>query len=138
MFWPWLCYFFLIVYVPQLHCLFLLYYRWIPREQILGGEARAKVPEQFVVQSNENANPPTFFLPLETIIQVSLFDMPSFLLTRLFSSFSIGSHQLTDFSVIFLLTYILPFWNVYGYVVWRCGLNLNLSYKSDNAAYFDT
>lgn len=44
---------------------------WIPREQILGGEARAKVPAEFVVQRNENANPPTFFLPLQSIIQVS-------------------------------------------------------------------
>lgn len=43
---------------------------WIPREQILGGEARAKVPDEFVVQRNENANPPTFFLPLQSIIQV--------------------------------------------------------------------
>ncbi|XP_067934654.1 mannosyl-oligosaccharide glucosidase-like [Watersipora subatra] len=42
---------------------------WIPREQILGEEARAKVPEQFVVQRNENANPPTFFLPLETMVE---------------------------------------------------------------------
>ncbi|KAK6185793.1 hypothetical protein SNE40_007946 [Patella caerulea] len=41
---------------------------WIPREQILGEEARAKVPAQFVVQQNRNANPPTFFLPLQKII----------------------------------------------------------------------
>lgn len=41
---------------------------WIPREQILGSEALAKVPEQFVTQRNTNANPPTFFLTLKTIL----------------------------------------------------------------------
>ena len=41
---------------------------WIPREQILGDEARAKVPAEFVVQRNKNANPPTFFLPLQRLI----------------------------------------------------------------------
>ncbi|CAH0553767.1 unnamed protein product [Brassicogethes aeneus] len=42
---------------------------WIPREQILGVESLAKVPEQFVVQRNTNANPPTFFLTLRHIIE---------------------------------------------------------------------
>lgn len=41
---------------------------WIPREQILGAEALAKVPEEFVTQINSNANPPTFFLTLNYII----------------------------------------------------------------------
>lgn len=41
---------------------------WIPREQILGIEALAKVPEEFVTQRNTNANPPTFFLTLKMIL----------------------------------------------------------------------
>lgn len=41
---------------------------WIPREQILGAEALAKVPEEFVTQRNSNANPPTFFLTLKSIL----------------------------------------------------------------------
>lgn len=41
---------------------------WIPREQILGVEALAKVPEEFVTQRNTNANPPTFFLTLQYIL----------------------------------------------------------------------
>lgn len=39
------------------------------REQILGDEARAKVPAEFVVQNNQNANPPTLFLPLQLIVK---------------------------------------------------------------------
>lgn len=42
---------------------------WIPREQILGSEARSKVPAEFVVQHDTNANPPTFFLPLQSILR---------------------------------------------------------------------
>ena len=41
---------------------------WIPREQILGDEARTKVPPEFVVQHNENANPPTLILPIKYMI----------------------------------------------------------------------
>ncbi|XP_078485384.1 mannosyl-oligosaccharide glucosidase-like [Ciona intestinalis] len=42
---------------------------WIPREQILGEEARSKVPAEFVVQQNKNANPPTLFLAIESILK---------------------------------------------------------------------
>ncbi|KAM9329267.1 mannosyl-oligosaccharide glucosidase [Gastrophryne carolinensis] len=41
---------------------------WIPREQILGPEARSKVPAEFVVQFDENANPPTLFLALHQLL----------------------------------------------------------------------
>ncbi|XP_017891521.1 mannosyl-oligosaccharide glucosidase GCS1 isoform X2 [Ceratina calcarata] len=42
---------------------------WIPREMILGQEALAKVPEEFVTQMNTNANPPTFYLTLHFILR---------------------------------------------------------------------
>ena len=35
---------------------------WIPREVILGDEARSKVPEEFQVQNPNIANPPTLLL----------------------------------------------------------------------------
>ncbi|KAH7297342.1 hypothetical protein KP509_26G066000 [Ceratopteris richardii] len=38
---------------------------WIPREQLLGEEARNKVPQEFVLQHTNNANPPTLFLPIQ-------------------------------------------------------------------------
>ena len=41
---------------------------WIPREVILGDEARAKVPVEFWIQNNQFANPPTLFLPLFHVI----------------------------------------------------------------------
>lgn len=41
---------------------------WIGREQILGDEARSKVPEEFRVQYPHYANPPTLFLVLDTLI----------------------------------------------------------------------
>ncbi|KAI9802800.1 MAG: Processing alpha glucosidase I [Piccolia ochrophora] len=41
---------------------------WIGREQILGPEARSKVPSEFQVQYPHYANPPTLFLVLEAFI----------------------------------------------------------------------
>ena len=41
---------------------------WIGREQILGDEARSKVPKEFQVQYPHYANPPTLFLTLEALL----------------------------------------------------------------------
>jgi mannosyl-oligosaccharide glucosidase len=41
---------------------------WIAREQILGAEARSKVPQEFQVQYPHYANPPTLYLVLESLI----------------------------------------------------------------------
>lgn len=41
---------------------------WIAREQILGPEARSKVPPEFQVQYPHYANPPTLFLVMEDFI----------------------------------------------------------------------
>lgn len=38
---------------------------WIAREQILGEEARSRVPEEFVTQFPHHANPPTLFLLID-------------------------------------------------------------------------
>ena len=41
---------------------------WIGREQILGAEARSKVPQEFQIQYPHYANPPTLFLVFESLI----------------------------------------------------------------------
>lgn len=41
---------------------------WIPREQILGAEAIAKVPEWALAQHPTHANPPTFLLAIESLL----------------------------------------------------------------------
>ena len=41
---------------------------WIPREQILDVEARARVPDEFVIQRAQNANPPTLLLTLHSMM----------------------------------------------------------------------
>jgi len=41
---------------------------WIGREQILGAEARSKVPAEFQTQYPHYANPPTLFFILDTLI----------------------------------------------------------------------
>ncbi|KAH3674956.1 hypothetical protein WICPIJ_009401 [Wickerhamomyces pijperi] len=42
---------------------------WIAREQILGEEARSKVPTEFQVQSPKIANPPTLMLVFESLLK---------------------------------------------------------------------
>lgn len=49
---------------------------WIGREQILGNEARSKVPIEFQVQYPHYANPPTLFLVLEVLIDKLHDDSP--------------------------------------------------------------
>ena len=41
---------------------------WIPREQILGKESRARVPDAFVAQDTHAANPPSILLSLEQML----------------------------------------------------------------------
>lgn len=41
---------------------------WIAREQILGPEARSKVPQEFQVQYPHYANPPTLFMILDAFV----------------------------------------------------------------------
>lgn len=42
---------------------------WIPREQILGSEARSRVPHEFQPQHRDHANPPAFFLTFDKLIR---------------------------------------------------------------------
>lgn len=42
---------------------------WVAREQILGPEARSRVPPEFQVQFQNYANPPTLVLPLLSLIR---------------------------------------------------------------------
>ena len=42
---------------------------WIAREQILGQEARSKVPPEFLTQYNHYANPPTLFFVIQTFLE---------------------------------------------------------------------
>ena len=42
---------------------------WIPREQILGSEARSRVPPEFQPQHRDHANPPAFFLSIDKLLR---------------------------------------------------------------------
>lgn len=43
---------------------------WIGREQILGDEARSKVPEGYIVQNPNYSNPPASLLPIEMLTNI--------------------------------------------------------------------
>eukprot|EP01083_Nonionella_stella_P004423 12790_1 len=42
---------------------------WIAREQIIGDEARSRVPQEFQIQRPHIANPPTMFLAIEALLK---------------------------------------------------------------------
>ena len=52
---------------------------WIAREQILGMEARSRVPDEFIIQDPAIGNPPTLFLPLAEIAAQNDSDAQAFL-----------------------------------------------------------
>lgn len=43
---------------------------WIPREIVIDTESIARQPQGFVVQHSDNANPPTFFFTLESMLAI--------------------------------------------------------------------
>lgn len=43
---------------------------WLAREQILGDEARSRVPSEFVVQSDSIVNPPTLMLAFTQLLEI--------------------------------------------------------------------
>lgn len=47
---------------------------WMAREQIRGSEAESQVPAKFIIQNKLIANPPTFILPLENILNYYKFN----------------------------------------------------------------
>ena len=48
---------------------------WIPREQIRGEEAESYVPDEFIVQSADVANPPSLFLVYDSLLsRITEFD----------------------------------------------------------------
>ncbi|XP_063720487.1 mannosyl-oligosaccharide glucosidase-like [Symsagittifera roscoffensis] len=55
---------------------------WIPREQILGSEALARVPREFIVQHTSNANPPSFLLTVDYMLDRDL--IPDHFLRKLY------------------------------------------------------
>lgn len=49
---------------------------WIAREQILGSEARSKVPPEFQTQYQLYANPPTMFLVIDMFVDMAFGSVP--------------------------------------------------------------
>lgn len=65
------------MFVGFKHCMIVCFFLFT------GIEALAKVPEEFVIQKNTNANPPTFFLTLEYILRHHKAELTSERLTNL-------------------------------------------------------
>jgi mannosyl-oligosaccharide glucosidase len=56
---------------------------WIPREQILGGEARTRIPSEFLAQHPTHANPPSFILQIQNFASAASTDEDFNFLERL-------------------------------------------------------
>ena len=67
------------------------------REQILGAEARSRVPDEFIPQLPEAANPPTLFLPLMALAQALHPDASIAEKALLANAPHIKRHQWVDF-----------------------------------------
>ncbi|CDK28708.1 unnamed protein product [Kuraishia capsulata CBS 1993] len=69
---------------------------WIAREQILGPEARSKVPEEFQVQNANIANPPTLMLVFTKLLEMASKNQEAVGSIGTYNTKSLDDYDLTD------------------------------------------